>query len=457
MGQHDLDVSSQFHHVFFLGDLNYRTDFGRAIADKQVANAAIGAMITGKQYSDLVRGDELHLELERGAILSGFKTGMCAFPPTYKVLKGQVECGYKQKRRPSYTDRVLYRSLPGCPLTLTEYTSVPEVTSSDHKPVRATFIANLAPEVDLAPSETTSLMVFGLKAYGLPEDGRYHVVFYALPQWVYPPRDGNGNPEPPAQTRERVTGTPAWDGMVTIPLQGVSSGKGVYLIMKVMNKRKPLGTAVVSISELEYQHSGNGRPDLRFSQELQWAGERRGVLTGKVQPSYLRDSLRALAPAGPSFPQPDALMKKSSEYGPLQPPTPLGRDTSNVDFGQEEIRDLRRVSEFGRQLFVEAVANESYQREQVPVSLPTTFELKSGTPGPLPPTDMADDLLDMPPEEDLHRNQTAEPIRNRRGSFDTDDHDGQKYYSTPKSVSSMRLTEELERTESGWLERRRSL
>lgn len=42
---------------------------------------------------------------------------------------------YNTKRIPSWCDRVLWRSLPGCSrnLQLTEYTSTETVTTSDHK------------------------------------------------------------------------------------------------------------------------------------------------------------------------------------------------------------------------------------------------------------------------------------------------------------------------------------
>ena len=64
---------------------------------------------------------------------------------TELVLDNNTQCDpsvfYDKKRTPSYTDRVLYRSLPGMQenLTLLSYHSFEDVSSSDHKPVACAF------------------------------------------------------------------------------------------------------------------------------------------------------------------------------------------------------------------------------------------------------------------------------------------------------------------------------
>lgn len=103
----------------------------------------------------------------------GFQEGRISFPPTFKFLPGSS--AYSEKRVPSWTDRILWkvRSSPrqqqqsqqqlgdeqqqqlswvSGPASMTDggmpepprvaqlyYTSVPEVISSDHKPVIAGF------------------------------------------------------------------------------------------------------------------------------------------------------------------------------------------------------------------------------------------------------------------------------------------------------------------------------
>lgn len=59
------------------------------------------------------------------------------FPPTYKYKIGSSQLDSKQ-RVPSYTDRILFQENLD-QLGLLEYTSIDEVTVSDHKPVIALF------------------------------------------------------------------------------------------------------------------------------------------------------------------------------------------------------------------------------------------------------------------------------------------------------------------------------
>ena len=51
---------------------------------------------------------------------------------------------YDKKRTPSYTDRILYRSMPNFEKNCTplSFVSFEDVVTSDHKPVRATFKLN---------------------------------------------------------------------------------------------------------------------------------------------------------------------------------------------------------------------------------------------------------------------------------------------------------------------------
>lgn len=94
-------------------------------------------------------------------LLQGFQEGSIRFPPTFKFVPGSS--AYSDKRVPSWTDRILWkvRSSPSqqqqqlpwsngvdsgvlgssTPPSVTQlyYTSVPQVISSDHKPVVAGF------------------------------------------------------------------------------------------------------------------------------------------------------------------------------------------------------------------------------------------------------------------------------------------------------------------------------
>ena len=101
------------------------------------------------RYADIICGDELLWHLAQHRILAGFVTGECAWPPTFKRVKGSRD-GYNLKRVPSYCDRVLFKSLPGLEsdLTLIEYEACDDFISSDHKPVRAQFVMKAIPDIE---------------------------------------------------------------------------------------------------------------------------------------------------------------------------------------------------------------------------------------------------------------------------------------------------------------------
>ena len=101
--------------------------------------------------------------------MQGFQEGKIHFAPTFKFKLGTSE--YSQARVPSWTDRILWRvcrtdsSRSGCStaddgsccqpavsVAQSYYTSLPEVTSSDHKPVVAGFQLQLAPAMGSANS-----------------------------------------------------------------------------------------------------------------------------------------------------------------------------------------------------------------------------------------------------------------------------------------------------------------
>ncbi|MCO5564103.1 hypothetical protein L7F22_017759 [Adiantum nelumboides] len=167
----NVDILNQFHHVFWLGDLNYRLDFGAdeesLITTETTAWDAVVQKIQQDDFHTLLQYDELHKEQEAKRVLFSFKEGEISFPPTFKMRK-ETEDAYDTKRVPAWCDRILWSSFPGCTVEQLSYTSAPSVSSSDHKPVAATF---------------------SLKAYALPcnsldnldeDDKRWHVRFTVL-------------------------------------------------------------------------------------------------------------------------------------------------------------------------------------------------------------------------------------------------------------------------------------
>jgi hypothetical protein len=139
IGNRELDISSQFHHCFVFGDLNYRVDINKkAEQSSRVATAL--ELIENEDFTTLYNADQLRDQMEKKQVLAGFSELQPAFAPTYKVEKLPV-IQYQTQRIPSYCDRILWKSLPNRQDTLecSEFTSTPEIESSDHKPVRASF------------------------------------------------------------------------------------------------------------------------------------------------------------------------------------------------------------------------------------------------------------------------------------------------------------------------------
>lgn len=93
-------------HVFFMGDLNFRSRSGDA----------------------LLSNDELIPSMSRGECFPGFDECAIAFKPTYKFNIGTDT--YNKKRIPSWCDRILFLKYPR--IVKSEYQSAPVLTSDHH-------------------------------------------------------------------------------------------------------------------------------------------------------------------------------------------------------------------------------------------------------------------------------------------------------------------------------------
>ena len=103
------------HH--FLHDIDQeRTQF-----EEQIYRA-----LSERRWNDIVQYDELCREINEGRVLPGFTCALPRFPPTFKRIRqkclpldmsklsmSELKGYYDAKRLPAYTDRILYRSLPG--------------------------------------------------------------------------------------------------------------------------------------------------------------------------------------------------------------------------------------------------------------------------------------------------------------------------------------------------------
>jgi hypothetical protein len=141
-GDYGVDIASNFSHIFWMGDLNYRLDLGGDEKEPDKAKfAEMLQMIDEEKWDTLMQTDQLLKCMEKKEVFVGFNDCPPAFRPTFKVERDAVKPAYNEKRTPSYCDRVLWRSQPSLApqVRLISFQSAEVVTSSDHKPVMASF------------------------------------------------------------------------------------------------------------------------------------------------------------------------------------------------------------------------------------------------------------------------------------------------------------------------------
>lgn len=128
-------------YVIWLGDLNFRTDhpLGSGPASEEIVSTL--QKIEKDKYTNLLKHDQLNAVMESGEAFSEFTEHEIRFPPTYKFFVGSDE--YDVKRKPSWTDRILYKVNANNYENVTlkaevvSYNHVSHYTVSDHKPVVA--------------------------------------------------------------------------------------------------------------------------------------------------------------------------------------------------------------------------------------------------------------------------------------------------------------------------------
>mmetsp|Transcript_5771 Transcript_5771/g.6903 ORF Transcript_5771/g.6903 Transcript_5771/m.6903 type:complete len:682 (+) Transcript_5771:322-2367(+) len=167
LGRPELDILSQFDHVFWFGDLNYRVD----VIEKQFFSDALACRLPRpargndddfiEHESDIIQKreilqnlrdvDQLDGERKAGRAFWGFQeTPVFDFAPTYRferfsnyTRKPGERRQYTPNRVPSWCDRILWKSLPGIPRVVQTLLAcvddVPDLDTSDHAPLVAAF------------------------------------------------------------------------------------------------------------------------------------------------------------------------------------------------------------------------------------------------------------------------------------------------------------------------------
>ncbi|KAJ3544105.1 hypothetical protein NMY22_g2904 [Coprinellus aureogranulatus] len=124
--------------LFWMGDLNYRVDIPdielrRILRDEEWDNA--------EKFPTLLRYDQLIKAQRQGKAFVGFREAPISHFPTYRFSPGlgMDALGYDLKRKPAWTDRVLFIPSTTCRIEPLSYEAYPQITMSDHRPVAADF------------------------------------------------------------------------------------------------------------------------------------------------------------------------------------------------------------------------------------------------------------------------------------------------------------------------------
>ncbi|XP_054858033.1 inositol polyphosphate 5-phosphatase K [Eublepharis macularius] len=143
--------------LFWFGDLNFRIeDYGLHFVRESINN---------NRFSLLWEKDQLNIAKKKEAFLQEFREGPLQFKPTYKfdLYSSEYDTSGK-KRKPAWTDRILWRLKSPLPhaseagempeeqaisVSLHSYASHMSYSISDHKPVTGTFGLELKPLVSV--------------------------------------------------------------------------------------------------------------------------------------------------------------------------------------------------------------------------------------------------------------------------------------------------------------------
>lgn len=134
-------------YVFWFGDLNFRLT-GHDTAEK------IRDLVDQNHLSELIQRDQLLFVKNSLKAFQELDETLPEFPPTFKFHENTLQ--YDMKRRPAWTDRILYsinskkKQRLNLQLMQLSYKSHPVYNISDHKPVTSEFLI----KIDKIPQES---------------------------------------------------------------------------------------------------------------------------------------------------------------------------------------------------------------------------------------------------------------------------------------------------------------
>lgn len=160
----DASIFKPTSHLFFAGDLNYRTSkFSPAPNDhNETFPQPHHDESSPRHYYALYEHDQLNQERLAGRTLHGLTEAQVTFPPTYKYDNEEPfltpdselkKWQWAPHRWPSWCDRILYLDIPSwmkssypeVEITIRKYSALPLFPTSDHRAVALDFTVPLLP------------------------------------------------------------------------------------------------------------------------------------------------------------------------------------------------------------------------------------------------------------------------------------------------------------------------
>ena len=330
-----MDVAVSSHHMFVLGDLNFRTEIenlennNAGLSDSEKCGAEdndnskenqtsstiqdkinvkdnyklVMKLIKNENWAQLYSYDELSKGLENGDLLVDFQTLACAFNPTFKV-KRTSGYRYNKQRTPSYTDRILYRSAKGLQSHLKQIAYEPcvDFITSDHKPIRGAFSLILNETIkpiilpnafqlvfsDIECSDLLSMDYSGFvdpfvmviwDSIDLQCSSNFSKLVNLLGKW-------------PITASKRKTLNPRWCGnqfVFTSPSHIVNYDAAIYLLVydfHLVKKQVLLGVASLSIQDFVSIEDSGSAKEILFDRPLERYGQHFGRIQFKAQIQY---------------------------------------------------------------------------------------------------------------------------------------------------------------------------
>ena len=311
-----MDIMSQFQHVVWVGDLNYRLDLG-SLFGEEAAKAKtppqelfehILKSVESTDFGSLMECDQLKAEIQAGHAYVGFQEGLPTFAPTFKV-KREAGYVYDRKRSPAYCDRVLWRTMEGVTSAQESLWCASDVASSDHKPVASVLLLGRrpsrpawAPRPELAqprlsasarlPSHVSAKMLLStwrLKFLSLSGHGLVGADFSGLsdPYCIFggPALAHMVNTPYVEQTLDPVW-TPDHLPVLRLIAPGAEELAGEAILVQVwdfdlVSQNDPIGNAAIQLGPLVRAALENGG-EAEFEVQLNFQGTGAGSLKGRV-------------------------------------------------------------------------------------------------------------------------------------------------------------------------------